>query len=863
MVDDEDEIVFKRLKRDYNNHKKKQARDKDYEDDELVQTAPLDDDEDELFVPDTRPKPAPPTTFCLDSGASDADVSIPKQKRKRSGKPHPSSRSKKKAKITPIKTKPPTKRQQQQVQNLANLNTLGNSSVFTAAQTNTARKEQPGFTDRRKDVAFKELIASIPEESRSTAKVDVKQLRDATKKFTGQGSCYSDEKGGWIVKGMESSLTHYQMLGVSFMREREDLDSEAPHGGLLADEMGLGKTVMSIANIANDSYSKPKSKANRMKGPNLPPTLIVAPSSIIHQWVEELKKHATPGTLGSIMKFSLPGIAMHDDPEAVLVSQGVVITSFAQVSKSYPKQDPPLDLQSAAEKSTWWEKYFQDHKGLLHRISWRRVILDEATNIKNHNSRAAAACTELQADFKWALSGTPAMNSLDEFYSYFRFLQVPNISSFRAFKKNFTNDETGLDRLIGFLRPFMLRRTHNDSILGAKLLDLPPPSRDTYICKFNPFEQQLYKIVHDRFIDRINRFSKTGELGKSYRNILVLVLRMRQLTGHPLLIQDTMRELLEKEDFIKIEELLNQFSEDPRSEHGAVILHLRHMLRDPQNLPQVEKVDNIIQRLATNGEDYELSHSQEGSSPGASTEQHDHGTGGTGGAFGAQDHFRQYLEDVKQNKKVDELAEDPTICVKCNQEAQDPTLTSCGHTYCVKCLLRLESQSGAKDRNHTPCLRCGSFFTGKLPWVPGSKMKQSKTAEPKNPNAPKAADAAARRKSQKDIIEQWITPSDNMLPSAKTLAFKGQMLNWIQENPKVKVIVYTQFTSMIYILARICEIEKWTHVSYHGSINLDRRHNAIQKFKCWDKGPVCLLATMKAGGIGLNLTMATRVIIME
>lgn len=78
------------------------------------------------------------------------------------------------------------------------------------------------------------------------AKIDKKQLNDALKHFTPSSSVQPDEgTQGWKMKGMKSSLSHYQMLGVSFMRERETAGI-APAGGILADAMGLGKTVMQI-----------------------------------------------------------------------------------------------------------------------------------------------------------------------------------------------------------------------------------------------------------------------------------------------------------------------------------------------------------------------------------------------------------------------------------------------------------------------------------------------------------------------------------------------------------------------------------------------------------------------------------------
>ena len=120
---------------------------------------------------------------------------------------------------------------------------LMTSDVFRQQAAEDAL-EQPTFTAKRKDDALKELIASVPIEHQKTAKDDTAALLRATKDFDGKGSCKADGHGMWKVKGMATSLKHYQVMGTAFMRRREN-DPNEPRGGLMADQMGLGKTLMS------------------------------------------------------------------------------------------------------------------------------------------------------------------------------------------------------------------------------------------------------------------------------------------------------------------------------------------------------------------------------------------------------------------------------------------------------------------------------------------------------------------------------------------------------------------------------------------------------------------------------------------
>lgn len=71
----------------------------------------------------------------------------------------------------------------------------------------------------------------------------------------------------------------------------------------------------------------------------------------------------------------------------------------------------------------------------------------------------------------------------------------------------------------------MIRRTHGDSLFGAKLLDLKPPSKHDHIVHLSKIEREIYEVVRRRFVARINGFIKTGNLQKRYSNVLTMLLR--------------------------------------------------------------------------------------------------------------------------------------------------------------------------------------------------------------------------------------------------------------------------------------------------------------------------------------------------
>lgn len=207
----------------------------------------------------------------------------------------------------------------------------------------------------------------------------------------------------------------------------------------------------------------------------------------------------------------------------VLGAHDVVLTTYTEVMKSYPKNEPPIECINAEQKIAWWEKTYEEQRGVLHRMMFFRIVLDEAQAIKNHMGRTSIACRALMAKHKWALSGTPILNSLTELYAYFKFLGVPHTGSYRIFKHNYcdTKDPENTERLLVRLSQFMIRRTHADYMFNAPILKLPQATQSTYWCEFNSVERCIYNIVHQRFAKCINMWAKTGQLEKSYSNALV------------------------------------------------------------------------------------------------------------------------------------------------------------------------------------------------------------------------------------------------------------------------------------------------------------------------------------------------------
>lgn len=80
----------------------------------------------------------------------------------------------------------------------------------------------------------------------------------------------------------------YQKVGVQWLWELHQQEV----GGILGDEMGLGKTIQVISFLSGIYYSKLRNKHLSYRG--LGPSLIVCPTTLMHQWVKEFHQWLPP-----------------------------------------------------------------------------------------------------------------------------------------------------------------------------------------------------------------------------------------------------------------------------------------------------------------------------------------------------------------------------------------------------------------------------------------------------------------------------------------------------------------------------------------------------------------------------------------
>ncbi|HEY5424969.1 MAG TPA: DEAD/DEAH box helicase [Candidatus Tumulicola sp.] len=287
--------------------------------------------------------------------------------------------------------------------------------------------------------------------------------------------------------GLRATLRPYQLRGYSWLR----FLTSVGFGACLADDMGLGKTIQTLGLILRDWRERPKA-----------PVLIVCPTSVIGNWLREAQRFA-------------PELPVHVHHGADRIRGG----RFARVVKGQA-----LVLTSYA---------------LLHRdadmfadVDWRGVVLDEAQNVKNPESKQARAARALGAGYRIALTGTPVENHVGDLWAIMEFLNAGLLGTQAAFKRDFLipiqalRDADATERLKRLTAPFVLRRLKSDASIIA---DLPEKNEMNVFCTLTREQGSLYQAVLRDLEDEAAEADGIERRGK----ILALLSKLKQVCNHP------------------------------------------------------------------------------------------------------------------------------------------------------------------------------------------------------------------------------------------------------------------------------------------------------------------------------------------
>ncbi|OJJ50829.1 hypothetical protein ASPZODRAFT_21345 [Penicilliopsis zonata CBS 506.65] len=457
--------------------------------------------------------------------------------------------------------------------NQLSLESFFRHDIIANAQLNAMMPAIPVSAHKDKQKALTELLASIPTADQNESRSDKAAILEATRKLASKAR--GDGKGRWNIKGIKSPLFHHQLLG----RDRER-SPEKPFGGFLCDTMGYGKTLQVLVNVID---GKPTDDSDPLKT-----TLIVVPSHLITHWRNQIQRHCQEQAVGRVLVYHSQARFLSLNILQDMQSYSIILTTYEEIRRSYPSFDPPEELTDEQEMQKWYAGVYQEKAGPLHRINFRRIVLDEAHMIKNPQSKVSIAVRALTGHFKWVVTGTPLHNGPEEFYPYFDFLKVPHTGRYETFINNYIDGgEDGQLRLTNILRGTMFRRTHASRLFGRPILQLPGISQRTEAVELCAAERIIYDGIIDLFTKYINGFGMSEDSTNQFQCILTMLLRLRMVSCHVLTVQNILQKVLDNEFMTKLRAgTAGKPDDDPSTQIVRLLSLTRSINGPPDNSPE-------------------------------------------------------------------------------------------------------------------------------------------------------------------------------------------------------------------------------------------------------------------------------------
>ncbi|XP_039337160.1 DNA excision repair protein ERCC-6 isoform X2 [Mauremys reevesii] len=314
---------------------------------------------------------------------------------------------------------------------------------------------------------------------------------------------------GFRVPGfLFRKLFKYQQTGVRWLWELHCQQA----GGILGDEMGLGKTIQIIAFLAGLSYSKIRTRGSNYRFKGLGPTVIVCPTTVMHQWVKEFHSWWPPFRVAVLHETGSYTNKKVKLIREIAACHGILITSYSYI------------------------RLMQDN---INSYDWHYVILDEGHKIRNPNAAVTLACKQFRTPHRIILSGSPMQNNLKELWSLFDFVFPGKLGTLPVFMEQFSVPITmgGYSNaspvqvktaykcacvLRDTINPYLLRRMKADVQMS---LSLPDKNEQVLFCRLTDEQRQVYQ----NFIDS----KEVYQILSGNMQVFSGLVALRKICNHP------------------------------------------------------------------------------------------------------------------------------------------------------------------------------------------------------------------------------------------------------------------------------------------------------------------------------------------
>ncbi len=674
-----------------------------------------------------------------------------------------------------------------------------------------------------------------------------------------------DEDDG-TVEGLNVKLLPHQVDGVDWMRDKEigtkKKNGTLPKGGILADDMGLGKTIQSIALILTNPRPVPSTTTSVTDKKTLPSTvgkgtLVVAPLALIKQWEGEIKNRVTES--------HKLRVCVHHGPQRTkrfedLKKYDVVITTYqilvSEYGSSTQREDGP--------------------KVGCFGIHWFRVILDEAHTIKNRNAKATQACYALRSEYRWCLTGTPMQNNLDELQSLIKFLRIKPYNDLAVWKEQITKPMSqgrggiAIKRLQFYLKAFMKRRTKDVLKQEGALNPGGKPTKDgqnhgfkitarkveSILAEFSPEERKFY----DRLEQRTDRSLEQMMGGKklNYASALVLLLRLRQACNHPQLVGGSMakdRDALTTGSTSGAQTPRKSKVVEDEMDAMADLLGGMSVETKQCDVCQIELSKDEISCGAIRCTECE----EDLDSQKRMKEKHKDRKHGKGHLPAAKAKSEKFKPRTPKNRRIihDDSEDNDAEWVVPDHERHAPNLGKAGGSDDENAEGGGESlASDDTDTEDEPSVKIVKARKREVINLDTTDEEAEEVEEYSQGVSDKAAEEEEEESSSSDSDD----PSLSSITSSAKIRHLLTILH--RESSTNKFIVFSQFTSMLDLIEPFLKRDNLTFTRYDGSMRNDLREASLDRLRNNSRIRI-LLCSLKCGSLGLNLTAASRVVILE
>ena len=647
---------------------------------------------------------------------------------------------------------------------------------------------------------------------------------------------------------MRFPLLEHQKLGLAWLKQQEEGSNKA---GILADDMGLGKTIQALALMVT----------RKSDDVNCKTTLIIAPVALMRQWELEIQEKIKPGHHAlSVYKHHGAAKRRFD----YLRRFDVVITTFGSLAAELKRKEN-------------WQKVLAENPNALptakeelsligSNCKWYRVIIDEAQCIKNKDTQSAKAVYLLNAQYRLCMTGTPMMNNVTELFSLIHFCRIKPFNSWTLWRHQIQNPilkdrngqsrENAMKKLQGLIRATMLRRTKESKIDGQPIIQLPPRETGFSHVTFSNDEQAYYTALETKVQLQFNKYLKAGTVMRNYANALVLLLRLRQACCHPHLILNSDLSPLAELKPETMEKLAKTLSPQviamirdaggnfvcpiclDTAPNPAIFIPCGHdtcsecfsRLTDPSGAIAAGSDANseakcpecrgkVNPRKIIDYNSFKRVHQQEL----------------------LDEEEKAKLEDDSETEDEDESDSDTD-----GEESEDETESLNGFI--------VDDDDDTLNDNEIP----------KMMRKKKNKRKSKGKGKVKDEDTKKSLALLKREGMRnKKARRKYFARLRRDFVSSSKIDQTLELLKKIHEKePVEKVLIFSQFTSLLDLLEIPISDANYDYRRYDGSMSPNERTEAALEFKMT---PTCtiMLVSLKAGNAGLNLNCASQVIILD